>query len=372
MENNSTATFVFDNESLDSLGREDVVDNSNIEIEDMIPIAEETTTDISEPKEESETKEEMEQKDPIMDEPSLVSNSSLKDVLKQIGISSYIVETDDGEETVNVDETDLDLETTVNLISNHYQQEIEELRNNTISTENVDKDRKEIVEFILKGGDPKKLIEYQSEISDVKQYDLDDPSDAEEVIRKYYSYKEGTSKEEVDAIIIGAKAQDRLTSMAETASVKITEHVEKLKEAEKEHVNKLIESHNQALKTYTKEFKAKIKEAGYTDKQYNKIVDFATKKVKKTLDGGQEIEGYEMDWALQTMRSNPEEATELALFILDKEAYLSKKLEAKEIELKKNIIKQTRIVKTQRSNSADITKTKFEENGSYKNLMPLD
>lgn len=375
---NNTATFTFDGGNLELLGKTEA-DTTDISIEDIVvdeielngeaPV-EEGESEVEDNKNlNEETPNEQEVVEPIFQN----NSSQYKDVLKNLGIGSFMEVTEDGEEVEkNVDETDLDIETVVTLIKNAHQQELDDYKASSISIENVDNDRKEVVDFIIKGGDPKKLIEFQSEIASVREYDYDNPEDAEELIRKYYSYREGTTKEEVDAFIIGVKAQDKLSETAETASHKITEHVEKLKQAEKEHLEGLVKKNETALKEYTKEFKTKVKEAGYTDKHYNKLVDFATKKVKKTFDDGRTIEGYEMDFAIQAMRSNPEQATKLAMLILDEEAYIKKLMEQKEIELKKKTIKDTRTVRVMRSNSVDTTKTNFEKNASAGNLLALD
>ncbi len=290
---------------------------------------------------------------------------SAKDILGSLGITSYFMEDENGEEVeISIADQDIDLKTAVELITSSHKQEIEDLRANSVSLDDTDNDRKEIIEFIAKGGDPKRLIEYQSDISEVQQYDLEDEKDAEEVIRKYYSYKQDSSKEEVDAVIAGAKAQGNLTSMAETASGKITAHVENLKKAEKDHLDKVIEDNKTALKTFTKELKEKVKAEGFTDKQISKITDFATKVITVKRPDGSEVQTREMDSTYSILRSNPETAHDLAVFLMDKELYLKKKLEEKEIELRKDIIKKVRISKALRSNSSDTTKTVFEQNNN--------
>lgn len=374
MENqNNVATFIFDSSNLDELGQDEkIADTSNIFIEEI----DESLIDKDDNLPNSNTKEEdiTEEKEVLSEIVNKTDNSSesYKKLLKEVGIEKFLYIDEDGQELeADINDVDLSLKEVIDLIKGSSQQELEDYKSKSISIENVDKDRKEIVDFIIKGGDPKKLIEYQTEIENVRQYDIDNPQDAEDLIRKYYSYKSDTTKEEVDVIILGAKASDSLTKMAETASVRITEHVEKLKEAEKQHIDNLIEQQNEALKTYTKEFKSRVRDAGYTDKQYQKLVDFATKKIKKEING-QAIDVYEMDLALQSARSNPEDATELAMFLLDKESYLKKKLESKEIEIKKNAISETRRVKLLRTNSADSATTRFKDNKTNIELIDLD
>jgi len=369
MENN-VATFDFTNlgnileEGAKTEIKDPVIDIENIEVtDDVEPL--ETDKPVTEKSSEIE-----EVKKPVVVEPA---SADLKKILKSLGIESFVQGEGEEEKVFNIDETDIDSETATELIKNFYSQELEAFKEKSVSVDNVDQDRKEVIDFIIKGGDPRKLIELQTELEDVKQYDLDNEADAEELVRKYYSYKADISKEEVDAIIQGAKAQDSLTKMAENASVKLTEHVDKLKNAEKENLENLVKAKKEALKNYVKEFKTEVKNLGYTDKQYSAIVDFATKPVKRKLNDGTEIEAYEMDEVISIIRNNPKDAVDLALFIKDKPMYLRKAFEKKEIEMKTDLSKKVRIAKNFRSDSADTTKTTFEKNNKdYTNLLPLE
>lgn len=370
MENN-VATFDFSN--LSNILQDEV----KVEIQDPVIEIENLDGEVAvpeEPVEEAVNEEpiaETEKLKPVVADTTVSTN--LKQVLKELGITSYVEGDGDEEVEVNIADTDIDDKTAVELIKNFYNQELESFKEKSISVDNVDQDRKEVIDFIIKGGDPRKLIELQTELEDVKQYDLDDEADAEELVRKYYSYKPDISKEEVDAFIQGAKSQNTLTKMAENASEKLTEHVDKLKNAEKENLENLVKVKNEKLKTYIKEFKTEVKNLGYTDKQYNSVVEFATKPVKRKLEDGTEFEVYEMDEALSIIRNNPKDAVDLALFIKDKPMYLRKAFEQKEIELKKDLSKKVKISKSFRSDSADTTKTQFENNNrDYSNLLPLE
>ena len=337
---------------------EDITENPVLETEEEEGVTNEPPSKVDEPKPQ------------IVDSPV---STDLKNILKGLGINSFVEGEGEEEVEFSIDEADINETTAVELIKNFYSQELEAFKEKSVSIDNVDQDRKEVIDFIIKGGDPRKLIELQTELEDVKQYDLDNEADAEELVRKYYSYKADISKEEVDAIIQGAKAQDSLTKMAENASTKLTEHVDKLKNAERESLDNLVKAKKEALKTYVKDFKAEVKNLGYTDKQYSAVVDFATKPVKRKLNDGTEIEAYEMDEVISMIRNNPKDAVDLALFIKDKPMYLRKAFEQKEIELKTDLSKRVKIYKAFRSDSADTTKTKFETNNrDYTNLLPLE
>lgn len=365
MENN-VATFDFTN--LGNILQED----SKVEIKDPVIEIEDIKNEGDEPEKPEIVETPKKEDEP--EKPKIVADSSdLKKILKGLGINSFIEGEGEEEKVYNIDETGVDPETAMDLIKNFYNQELEALKEKSVSVDNIDQDRKEVIDFIVKGGDPRKLIELQTELEDVKQYDLDNELDAEELVRKYYSYKADISKEEVDAIIQGAKAQGTLTNMAENASVKLTEHVDKLKNAEKENLENLVKMKSEKLKAYVKEFKTEVKNLGYTDKQYSAIVDFATKPLKRKLDDGTELEAYEMDEVFWTIRNDPKQAVDLALFMKDKPLYLKKALEEKEIELKTKLSKQIRVSRSLRSDSADTTKTAFENNNKdYTNLLSLE
>lgn len=315
--------------------------------------------------------------DSILDDTSIVVNENsssiaYQDILKRLKIESYLEIDGDEEREVSVDSVN-DIETVISLIEDKYKSEVEELKSRSILIDNIDSDRKEVMEFIAKGGDPKRLITYQSELQDVKQYDLENEEDAEEVIRKYYSFKGESTTEEVDAFIVGAKAKGTLTRMAEQASEKIVSYFEKQKDMEKENFDKIIKDRTDALKLYTKTFKEQLKERGFTDKKYDKVVDFATKSVKKKTEDGGEYDEYELDNVIRTHRADPKLAVELAMFLMNKESYLKDLLSEKEVELKKELYSKTRIARVLKSSGSDMNRTKFEENGkAFEGLVPLD
>lgn len=314
--------------------------------------------------------------DGIINEPVINNDVTTQpvysDILKRLKIESYLEVDGDDEREVSVEAVN-DIETAISLIEDKYKSEINELKERSILIDNIDNDRKEVMEFIAKGGDPKRLITYQSELQDVKQYDLENEDDAEEVIRKYYSFKGESTTEEVDAFIVGAKAKGTLTKMAEQASDKIVSYFEKQKEMEKENFDKLLKDRSDALKLYTKTFKEQLKERGFTEKKYDKVVDFATKSVKKKADNGGEYDEYELDNVIRTHRADPKLAVELAMFLMDKEAYLKDLLSEKEVELKKELHTKTRIARVLKSSGSDMNRTRFEENGkAFEGLVPLD
>ena len=365
-----TATFDFSNLQ-ELISVPEVETKNEIVIADLEPV-------IAEPKVEEIVSPVVELTDEITppiikDEPKVV-NTYLKDIVKGIGITSVFYpgeNEDDEDQEVSIDDLELDLEQAIEFIKSSHQQEIEEIKQRTISLEDVDNNRKEIIDFIAKGGDPKALIEYQSTIEEVKQYDLDDENDAEEVIRKYYSIKGDTSKEEVDIFITGAKAQGTLTSMAEKASSKILEFVEKKKEEEKEFIETHAKNREEALKTYIKGYKTKAKTlSGYNDKQISKIIEFGTKQVSKKGFDGSDVKTYELDEAIHAMRNNPELAVELAAFVMDKELYLKTALIPKEIELKKELSKKVRVSRLA-TNSASLNTTPLEAKRQEDFLIPL-
>lgn len=368
MEQN-TATFDLGSLNLEDLGAIVTPESSTPDIE-LEPIIDDLDTGVGEQPKREETTEEKVAEEKKQEPKVEQSNDTAKSILEALGITSYFVDGENGEDVeINIAESDIDLQTAVDLITNSYEQRFEDLKSKSISVEEVDTDRKEIIDFIIKGGDPKRLIEYQNEIAEVQQFDLEDEKDAEAVIRKYFSYKPDSSKEEVDAVVAGAKAQGNLLTLAESAANKITDLVEKRKEAEKEYIDNLVKEREDNIKKYKKEYKSVVKELGYTDKQYQKIVDFGTKEVKVKQPDGTETEAYEMDIVYSKLRSDPQQCADLALFMMDKNLYLKKQLEDKEIEMKKNLIKQVRL--TKRSNSAETTRTTFEENNK-KGTLALD
>ena len=104
---------------------------------------------------------------------------------------------------------------------------------------------------------------------------------------------------------------------------KADEYLEKINE------NAILakQQHKERLKEYSKSLKEELKQFELTDTFINKIVAAATKQ--------SEDNSYEVDKVYNQKRSDPKEAAELALFLLNKEEYL--KLKTKEVRTKDKI-----------------------------------
>lgn len=354
---------------IDALKEKAEVESSNISIDDI---------DVELNKKDSNPNEGIEiKKDEITSiEPKLEVDNAVKgkpeygNLLKSFGIDKYIIE-DNGEDLeVDIDNSDLDLDTTIELLKSYFENGKSHIKENSISIDGIDEERKELIDFIAKGGDPNKLISHQSEIDKVRQYDLYLDEDAEDVIRYYYNLK-GLDEETAESAIAGAKSRGVLTETAEKASLAITDYFKNQQEVEKNLLDEQIKFKENAFKEYKKNLKENFKSNGYTDTLIKKAIDFSTQKIKVKNPNGLEVDTYEMDVVYQQHRANPEKAVDLTLFLLDKDAYLKKALEEKEIELKKKIILDTRKAKIVRAGSNSVAKTNFEKNNEAIDIIPI-
>lgn len=310
----------------------------------------------------------------ITPEITSTSNSAVFDILKNIGIDTYLEVEGEEEIEVELDPTKVTPELAVELIKSKYELEIEHLKENSVSIEDIDADRKAVIDMIAKGGDPTKLIEYQTKSAEISTYDLEDPEQAEIVIRKQFEM-ENKSKKEADIFIAGLKATDSLIEGAEEASEKITKFFEDKKAKEQETLEEAIKLHQERIKEYTKSFRDNTKELQVSDKLRSNLVDYATKLKKYSYDtpnGKVEIEKYPLDVAIENMRTDTKEAVELAFFVLHREEYKKKIAEEMKLEITKDVIKKTRTARVFKGSSSAPT-TQFEKNqtSSPANFIPL-
>lgn len=305
------------------------------------------------------------------DDKPINSNSGLKSLLTKFGIDKYILQDDEGNDIENeINESDLDTDVVYDLLKDHFNYENESLKENYVSVDKMDSSRRELIDYIAKGGDPRNLIVHQEAINTVDRFDLDDESDAERVIREYKILK-GDDDDEIATYVAGVKAQDKLTEVAKKAYKEIKSYHERQKEIEKETLQEYEIERKKKFKAYKKDLQQGLKDLGYTDKITSKVLDFATKPIEKEQNGNS-IETFEMDEVYYGKRLDPEQAKDLALFLFDKESYLKKLLEGKEIEMKKDIMRKTNAARVLRSNSKSNTRSKYEENDSAIDAIPIN
>lgn len=248
------------------------------------------------------------------------TTSNYKELLKGLMSKKLVtdfdeIEMEDGT-TVSFDELDVDEETFASILETA----IEDIRNKAtegkVDTKGISEFTQQLIEVEKSGGDVAQAIAtYQKFKEPMTNLDLNDERDQEVAIYIRYN-AQGLSDAEISKITKGFKAQGILEEQAHKA---------------KEAIDNAFNQHMEAMKEEAKQREAEMKQrlVEYKDSLSNSLDKLSVGKAlkKQITDSATKLnkEGaYELDKAYFQLRNNPEEAAELALFILNREEYLSR------------------------------------------------
>lgn len=265
-----------------------------------------------------------------------------------------------GEDKVlDLEKDSLDLETVIQLIKDRQENEIQEIKSNSISTKNLENSQKEIIDLIARNGNPSELIKLHKEyIEPLSQMDITSEDGQEQVLVEYYTQK-GTDPSDIDITIEALKLkgllEDRAIKAKDILENAFNKQVEFAKERAEEEIKNIEKAHKEFSKNLVETFKNK---QGITkDVQISKLKKFATEYVEDA--GGNKSRLTAMDAEYTKQRNNPEQAAELALFFYDREEYL-KVITKKETDRDKLDVAK-KITLTRLSKSSNSNKTNFEK-----------
>ena len=272
-----------------------------------------------------------------------------RQTLKSVfGINKITIEDEDGNEVEKtIDEMDVDMETFQELVEKELAYRKEEANKNKISIEGISERTKKLIEIEQKGGDIMKLLKIEETYSEPLS-GLDLTTQQGQVDAIYLRRKAtGLSDKEINILIKGYVAEGILEEEALQAQSELKAIIDQEYEKEKERTEKELIKREEHLKRFKKDFRDKLSEKfTLNDNMTNKLVTTLTKK----SDDGK----YYLDDAYLEAMGNPETATELVLFLTDREEFL-KQITAKAVH--KNQLETAKKLKIVRSSHGGTSTT---------------
>ena len=284
-------------------------------------------------------------------EPNIVSSESsnkYKNILDTLMKSKVIeafdtIETEDGE--IPLSEYDLDEESFAGIIQAQIENARSEGEKNT--TKNVSDFTKHLIEIEKNGGNVSQALETYNMYQDpLDNLDLSIELDQQKAVFMKYHQLKGMDKETTMDLIESFMNKGKLEEEALKADAEIRGAIDKQMEALNNQAVAQKEEKKKQLKLYRDNLSENLNKFDLNSNVKKKIVDYATKE--------NENGSFELDTLYYNLRNNPETASELALFLIDKDAY--KKQIAKE-EVRDTQIKTMKSLKVVKRGSDSINIT---------------
>ena len=284
-------------------------------------------------------------------EPNIVSSESsnkYKNILDTLMKSKVIeafdtIETEDGE--IPLSEYDLDEESFAGIIQAQIENARSEGEKNT--TKNVSDFTKHLIEIEKNGGNVSQALETYNMYQDpLDNLDLSIELDQQKAVFMKYHQLKGMDKEASMDLIESVMNKGKLEEEALKADAEIRGAIDKQMEALNNQAVAQKEEKKKQLKLYRDSLSENLNKFDLNSNVKKKIVDYATKE--------NENGSFELDTLYYNLRNNPETASELALFLIDKDTY--KKQVAKE-EVRDTQIKTMKSLKVVKRGSDSINIT---------------
>lgn len=266
-------------------------------------------------------------------EDNIKGNSDYKSITKALmdsGIweSADTFETPDGE--VSFDELDIDRDTFLQLLKYNQNKAVSDVANNSVSVDGMSEFTKSLINIEKNGGNITQALQaYQSIKEPLNSIDIESQQGQIDVVMLRLQQNGIVGEDAKDLIesyinkgVLESKAYEFKKQLDDAFDNYIKQQEQKAIDEEK--------AYRESLKNYKINLKSSLKtfkEFNLSDNHIKKLVDVATTE----LPNGK----FEFDTMLDVMRSNPEDAAELLLFVSDKEAYLQAK--TKELLNKQNV-----------------------------------
>ena len=250
------------------------------------------------------------------------SSNKYKNILDTLMKSKVIeafdtIETEDGE--IPLSEYDLDEESFAGIIQAQIENARSEGEKNT--TKNVSDFTKHLIEIEKNGGNVSQALETYNMYQDpLDNLDLSIELDQQKAVFMKYHQLKGMDKETTMDLIESFMNKGKLEEEALKADAEIRGAIDKQMEALNNQAVAQKEEKKKQLKLYRDSLSENLNKFDLNSNVKKKIVDYATKE--------NENGSFELDTLYYNLRNNPETASELALFLIDKDTY--KKQVAKE------------------------------------------
>ena len=242
--------------------------------------------------------------------------------------SADTFETPDGE--VSFEDLNIDRDTFLQLLKYNQNKAVSDVANNSVSVEGMSEFTKSLINIEKNGGNVAQALQaYQSIKEPLNSIDIESQQGQIDVVMLRLQQNGIVGEDAKDLIesyinkgVLESKAYEFKKQLDDAFDNYIKQQEQKAIDEEK--------AYRESLKNYKINLKSSLKtfkEFNLSDSYIKKLVDVATTEL---ADGK-----FEFDTMLDVMRSNPEDAAELLLFVSDKEAYLQAK--TKELLNKQNI-----------------------------------
>ncbi len=305
-------------DTLTNLGRIEDIDNANKLTLDTDPDEDEDKKKADEKKED----EELEEEDiKVVEVPkSLVEASddfknTLGELFGKNAFGTLEIENETGEvEEVEFKDAIVDHQTFVQLAANRIKEIEEEAQKDRVSTENMSEFLMNMIEIEKNGGETQKLFSYHDAyIKPLDGMDLETITDQRKAAVMGLRL-EGKTDEDIEIMITGWEGRGILESKAKDYDTRIRALVEGSVQAEKDVAKKAKVDGELKLVEFKKEVKSKMTQFELNDKAKERLVNFITKPDEKGR--------FDIDKAFEQKRLDPEQASLIALLLLDKEEFI--------------------------------------------------
>lgn len=344
-------------------------DEKEAKLEAEVNKLEETveTVEAVEPKTEAKSESDVaiELEEPVAFEANEQSNFYKRSLKAMFGdtISHIIEEDSEGNEAEVLLEDTVVTEEFYNQIVKSKLEEIKaEASKDKISTKGVSNFARDLVEIDRNNGDISELLKAKDAYADpLDRLDLTDENDQAQAI--YLRMMAGGQDEDTTRRLINSyKSEGILEDKAIEAESELKEAIQLQVEKAKETSNAQAEQRRALLKDYKKDIKGSLEKYQLNDNVKNKVVSLATKEDDKGR--------FELDKVYYKHRENPQDAADLALFLLDKEEFIKQVTNKAVSTAKLTTAKKLRVV-TDGGGSPTLLDNKEKRGGSLVSLDSL-
>lgn len=303
--------------------------------EEHTPTEEETEKDTSLENEEEEPQEKNsnlgEQTDSFRVAQFLISSGELEDVIVEV----------EGKERKLSEFEDIDEETLKEVIRDFKNQEKENIEKNYVKVDNLTETQKNLVEIIKEGkyDELREVFENPDQLREPWEgYDPTNDEQNEYVYRTYLKYVQKLSPQKIEALVDVAKKTLSLDTEAQTIVNNQREEFKKSLETKKLEIAQKRKEEQENLKTFTKDLTAKLKAMDLKPEVALSMVKTAT--VKKENQKTTALEDM-----FQEAMKDPEKASEIVLFLTNRDLYEARIRNKAKLEEQVNYTKRVKVTR---------------------------
>lgn len=246
-----------------------------------------------------------------------------------------------------------------------YEEKQKKALENHVDLKGVSDFTKQIIEIDKAGGNVSAVLQAKAQALDpISSLDLSQESDQKAMVEHYLStrYKE-MSREDIQALIKTYEDRGILEEKAVNCKEALEKAVSDYMETEKTKAEQRKQQFLDQFKVYKKSFKESVSSKFQVKEEYaKKLVDFATKLNNQNIPENLHKKFFDM-------LNDADSASELALFLYDKDEYLRQKTNKVVSEERRTIFKKlTTKSKKDSADTSKIIKGKSDEDDKFINI----